>query len=280
MAIPVLEQIHKGRGIRRPHFASFLGPDLAAELHVFPDEDEPEEVVAKVGWQLILVIRRVPYGDPKWFTVLCAMYNVDQDPELNGLDLQRRLEVLGRRHGKGWELSLSTINSRLYQLRRDYIFPELRKGGFPWPEGQEFEELLRSEREYARLNESGLAKYTLPKDTLGLMIANRRGPGRGALDHLLPQVDLYFALSTRGNLVTTGTTEFGEILPVFTSQDLLTRYQEAVRAPAADQPTVAKGRTVIERLVTYGRVGLAVNPLGGHGTEVGECWAPEDLVGL
>jgi hypothetical protein len=281
---PIEEKLHTGLGLRRPKLARLLTepslPDrvtFAERLHIFVEADRPEVILAKAIWQLAAVINRIPC-DQKWITVLRAMYNLDQDPELNPLVLKERLELLHRRHGKGWDPS--TTNSKLSELRSTHIYPRLKSRKFDWPPDDEITALAESERRYAKLGESGLGTFVLPKDTLGVMIADLRGSGRSALKHVLPQVDLHFAVSAKGNLVTTATTEFGENLPVFTSNALLRQYQDKVRAPVTDKPMVANGRIVVDLLVAWRHVGLAVNPLGDDRTDVGQYWTPEDLVGL
>lgn len=285
MPRPIEEKLHTGLGVRRPKLTRFLTePSLpgrvtfAERLHIFVEDDKPEVVLAKVIWQLSAVINGVPCDHEKWITALQAMYNLDQDPELNPLVLKERLELLHSRHGKGWDPS--TTNSKLSELRSTYIYPQLKSRVFDWPPVDEITALSESERGYATLGESGLGMFVLPTDALGEMIANQWGGGRGSLEHILPQVDLHFAVSAKGNLVTAVTTDFGENLPVFTSSALLRQYQDEVRAPATDKPRVASGRIVVDLLVARGHVGLVVNPLGGHGSDTGQRWTPEELVGL
>ncbi|SDC51645.1 SseB family protein [Actinokineospora iranica] len=278
MAVPVEEKLHKGPGVRRPDLTEFLTEPFAARMHVF-DDDPAEVVLAKVVWQVSAVVRRVT-RDPKWITVLEAMYNLPRDPELTPLGLTGRLTLLRRRHGTGWDTS--TTNTRLSELRRNHLFGQL-KGKFPWPPEHEIEPLARLEAEYASLRNGtgGHQTYLLPESAFGKLIAGRNGAGRGEVDHaLLAQATLHFAVSARGNLVTTTTADFGENLPVFTDAGLLREYLAAVRAPASDVPADAPGRKILDILVSAGRIGLVVNPLGGHGAHVGQHWSPADLARL
>jgi hypothetical protein len=276
VAVPE-ERLHKGLGVRRADLARTVAGDFAARLHIF-DDDQPEVILAKVIWQLSAVIRRVAADDPKSITLLRAVYNLDQDPELNQLELSERLKVLSRRHGTGWHPS--TTNSRLSELRGT-LYPELKTCWFDWPDSKEIDSIATSEARYAaEHNASALGTFLLPKDNLGQMIADLNGTGRRGLERALPQADLYFSVTAEGNLVTTTTTEFGESLPAFTSATLLRQYQQEVRAPGTDLPKVATGRDIVDLLLRHGRVGLAVNPLGGYGADVGQLWTPEELESL
>lgn len=277
--VPVVERLHKGPGIRRDDLGSTLAEPFAARLHVF-DDDPPVTVLAKVIWQLSAVIRRVAGDDPKSITMLRAMYNLDQDPELNSApNLAGRIKVLERRFGAGW--SYSRINSQLSELRR-VLYPELSTCRFDWPNPKEIEALAHAEVRYAAEHKaSALATFLLPKDVLGQLIAELNGTGeRRGLERTLPQVDLHFAVSAQGNLVTTATPEFGESLPAFTTAALLREYQREVGAPESDRATVATGRAVLDLLIKRGQIGLAVNPLGGYGAHGGQYWTPEELVNL
>src|SRR5262249_30392331 len=148
--------------------------------------------------------------------VLDAMYNLSQDPELNPLDLKGRLETLERRHGAGW--APSTTNSKLSELRAE-VFPRL-KGRLDWPPEHEINEVARSEEAYGQGQGQAPGDrrtIVLPEDAAGQLIADMNRSGRRTLDFALPQLSLHFAVSAKGNLVTTQTAEFGETLAVFTS---------------------------------------------------------------
>jgi hypothetical protein len=250
---------------------------FAERLGILHDEDSEWVTLAKAILQLTPVINNIPCAEKKWVTVLRAVYNLDQNPGLDHLVLKDRLAELHKRNGKGWDPS--TTNSKLSELR-PYLHSELKTRKFSWPNQQEIDALAESERTYAESREPGQRTLSLPADPLGLMIANLRGTGRATLEHTLPQVELYVAVSANGNLVTTSTSEFGENLPAFTSNTLLRQYQDRVHAPATDTLTAAPGRTIIDLLAATGGVGLAVNPLGGHGADTGEHWTPEELAVL
>lgn len=279
MALPDEERLHKGLGVREPGVVRSLSEEFVDRLRIFPD-DPPERGLAKIIWQLSGVILRMPVDKPKWVTVLRVMYNLDRDPVINPLVLKDRLEVLYQRHGRGWHPS--TTNTKLSVLRSDFLRDELKSRDFPWPPKDEIDELERLEARYAaEHSRTALGTFVLPKDTLGVMIADLNGNGhRRGVERTLPQADLHFAVSADGNLVTTVTAEFGENLPAFTSAALLRQYLERVHAPETDRPTVATGRALVDVLVARGHVGLAVNPLGGHDAHGGQHWTPEELVGL
>jgi hypothetical protein len=283
VARPVEEKLHMGLGIRRPDLGRFLaqpsvgGVTFAERLGILLDEDSEWVILAKAILQLTPVIDRIPCAEKKWVTVLRAVYNLDQNPGLDHRVLKDRLVELHKRNGRGWHPS--TTNSKLSELW-PYLHSELKTRRFSWPNQQEIDALAESERRYAESRASGQHALSLPADPLGLMIANLRGTGRATLEHTLPQVELHFAVSTNGNLVTASTTEFGENLPAFTSNTLLRQYQDRVQAPATDTLVAASGRTIIDVLASRGGVGLAVNPLGGHGADTGEYWTPEELAAL
>jgi len=257
----------------------FLTEPFAERLGVF-DDDAPCVVLAKVIWQVSAVIRKVT-RDSKWITVLDATYNLSQDPELNSLDLKGRLEELKRRHGAGWDPS--TTNSKLSELRPEVI--RRLEGRLDWPPEHKIEELARSEEAYASGQGQGQAPgdrrtIVLPEDAAGQLIADMNRSGRRTLDFALPRLSLHFAVSAKGNLVTTQTAEFGETLAVFTSEGLLRQYLAEVRASESEVPVTDVGRRIIDVLVARGRVGLVVNPLGGHGGHGGQHWTAEELGGL
>lgn len=276
MALAVEEKLHKGPGVRRDDLSSFLTQPFADRLHIFED-DSAKTVLAKVIWQVSAIIRRIP-AETKWVTALEAMYNLPQDPELNAKDLSGRLRVLERRHGAGW--NPSTINTKLSELRSAYMYPAL-KDRLPWAPEEQIDAIARSEERYAARDGASRDQiFVLPEDTFGLLIAERSHTGRLGLERALPQAALHFAVSAKGNLVTTATVEFGETLATFTNGSLLAHYREQWRAPATDRPTVAAGRLVVDALVAHGRIGLAVNPLGGHGAHGGLHWTAQELVSL
>jgi hypothetical protein len=269
------ESLHKGLGVRKDGLVTHLG-SLAGRMHVAPGEPA-HEVLAKVICHMTAVIGETT-RDEKWATVLRVAYNLPQEPDFNQLILKDRLRWLAGRHGKGWETS--TLNSKLSELRRLRVLPRLAEPFAPLAP-EVVAEAAESERLYAsRGGASGHQRILLPKDALGLMISETYLAGRRIPGYALPQVDLHFTVSCAGNLVTTATEDFGEVLAAFTDASLLRGFWRETGAPTSDRDVRGSGRKVISVLVRDGRTGLAVNPLGAHGVTTGMFWSPEELVEL
>jgi hypothetical protein len=270
------ESLHKGLGVRKDGLVEHLGV-LGARMHV--SADEPAHVVlAKVIWQMSRMIR-LTTRDKKWITVLEVAYNLPQEPGFNERILKDRLRWLADTQGKGWDTS--TMNSQLSVLRRRSLLRLLAQPSYPSPSQAELAELAESELAYA--NRGGAPdhqRFLLPRDVLGQLISDRYKTGRQVPSYALPQAELHFAVSAAGNLVTIVTAGFGEVLAVFTTEELLRAFRAAVGAPESDRPVSSTGRDVIAALVRQERVGLAVNPLGGHGAGTGMYWSPEELAEL
>ncbi|OLR90711.1 hypothetical protein [Actinokineospora bangkokensis] len=251
--------LYKGAGVRRSDLRRALG-ETGARLFHATARDTAHELRAKVIWQVGGLIAH-HCGDRRSVLVLRTSYNLDQDPELTGLGLGKRRELLARRLGRGYG---GRSAERVLEDHLNGSFGLALAGPLPPPEAEVVLRMAQQEARYAMGTEPA-------QRTAVITAAGERVP----LVDALPGMELHF-LAEGDAVRVTRTDRFGEVVCVFSSAELLWDYERRVGAGPRERRAAAQGRRVLAMARASG-VGLAFDPLGSRLAPAGRHLSATEL---